>query len=116
MPFFGDTHVHTALSFDAWEQGTLNRPREAYRFARGEEVGVQPYDAAGRPLRRVRLLAGDPGRRGGGHRPRPRLHVHELRRLRVERESRRRDDPPQRRVPERARAGAARDLRRGADR
>jgi len=55
MPFFGDTHVHTALSFDAWEQGTLNRPRDAYRFARGEEVGVQPHDAAGRPLRRVRL-------------------------------------------------------------
>ncbi len=55
MPFFGDTHVHTALSFDAWEQGTHNRPRDAYRFARGEEVGVQPYDAEGRPLRRVRL-------------------------------------------------------------
>ena len=54
-PFFGDTHVHTALSFDAWGQGTLNRPRDAYRFARGEEVGVQPYDASGRPLRRVRL-------------------------------------------------------------
>jgi hypothetical protein len=55
MPFFGDTHVHTALSFDAWGQGTLNRPRDAYRFARGDEVGVQPYDTSGRPLRRVRL-------------------------------------------------------------
>jgi hypothetical protein len=55
MPFFGDTHVHTALSFDAWGQGTLNRPRDAYRFARGEAVGVQPYDASGRPLRNVRL-------------------------------------------------------------
>jgi hypothetical protein len=54
-PFFGDTHVHTALSFDAWGQGTLNRPGDAYRFARGEEVGVQPYDARGQPLRRVRL-------------------------------------------------------------
>jgi len=54
-PFFGDTHVHTALSFDAWEQGTLLRPADAYRFARGEEVGVQPHDAQGQPLRRVRL-------------------------------------------------------------
>ncbi len=55
QPFFGDTHVHTALSFDAWGQGTQNRPADAYRFARGEEVGVQPYDARGRPVRRVRL-------------------------------------------------------------
>src|SRR5262245_30340949 len=52
---WGDTHVHTSLSFDAWGQGTLNRPADAYRFARGEAVGVQPYDAAGRPLRTVRL-------------------------------------------------------------
>ncbi len=54
-PFFGDTHVHTALSFDAWGQGTRSRPRDAYRFARGEAVGVQPYDADGRPLRSARL-------------------------------------------------------------
>ncbi len=46
-PFFGDTHVHTGLSFDAWGQGTLARPRDAYRFARGERIGIQPYDAAG---------------------------------------------------------------------
>ena len=36
QPFFGDTHVHTAFSFDAWGQGTLAGPRDAYRFARGE--------------------------------------------------------------------------------
>ena len=54
-PFFGDTHVHTALSFDAWGQGTRNTPRDAYRFARGEPVGVQPYDESGQPLRRVQL-------------------------------------------------------------
>ncbi len=54
-PFFGDLHVHTALSFDAWGQGTQNRPREAYGFARGEAVGVQPYRAGGAPLRSVRL-------------------------------------------------------------
>ncbi|MCX5737776.1 MAG: DUF3604 domain-containing protein, partial [Proteobacteria bacterium] len=55
QPFFGDTHVHTALSFDAAGQGTRNGPRDAYRFARGEEVGIQPYDDDGKPLRTVRL-------------------------------------------------------------
>jgi hypothetical protein len=54
-PFFGDTHVHTALSFDAVGQGTRNRPRDAYRFARGEAIGIQPYDADGRAGRTVRL-------------------------------------------------------------
>ena len=55
QPFFGDTHVHTALSFDAVGQGTRNRPRDAYRFARGDAVGVQPYDSEGKPLRTIRL-------------------------------------------------------------
>ena len=55
QPFFGDTHVHTALSFDAVGQGTRNGPRDAYRFARGEAVGVQPYDDDGKPLRTIRL-------------------------------------------------------------
>ncbi len=54
-PHFGDTHVHTALSFDAWGQGTRNSPRDAYRFARGESLGVQPYDRNDEPLRRVQL-------------------------------------------------------------
>jgi len=53
--YFGDTHVHTALSFDAMGQGTRNRPRDAYRFARGEELGIQPYDASGRPWQTVSL-------------------------------------------------------------
>ena len=53
--FWGDAHVHTSYSFDAWGQGTRNTPRDAYRFARGEPLGIQPYDAQGRPLRTVKL-------------------------------------------------------------
>ncbi len=54
-PFFGDTHVHTAFSQDASTQGTRNLPRDAYRFAQGEPLGIQPYDAEGNPLRTIRL-------------------------------------------------------------
>ncbi len=54
-PFFGDTHVHTAFSFDARGQDTRNTPRDAYRFARGEAMGIQPYDAEGRPTRTIQL-------------------------------------------------------------
>ncbi|MEZ4408529.1 MAG: DUF3604 domain-containing protein [Polyangiales bacterium] len=55
QPFFGDLHVHTALSFDAATWGTRARPADAYRFARGEPVGLSPYDAQGRPTRSARL-------------------------------------------------------------
>ena len=54
-PLFGDTHIHTAYSFDASTQDTRNTPRDAYRFAQGEEVGLQPYDAQGKAARSVRL-------------------------------------------------------------
>ena len=49
QPFFGDTHVHTGFSFDAWGQGTLAGPRDAYRFARGEETGMRTYGPDGKP-------------------------------------------------------------------
>ncbi len=49
--FWGDTHVHTAFSVDAGLQDTRNRPADAYRYARGERLGLQPYDEQGRPLR-----------------------------------------------------------------
>ena len=54
-PFFGDTHVHTAYSFDASIQDTRNTPRDAYRFAQGEAMGIQPYDEDGKPLRWVQI-------------------------------------------------------------
>jgi hypothetical protein len=54
-PYFGDLHVHTILSLDASTQQTRTRPADAYRFARGETLGIQPFDSQGRPLRSVRL-------------------------------------------------------------
>jgi hypothetical protein len=38
QPLWGDTHLHTNLSMDAGLFGNRLPPREAYRFARGEEV------------------------------------------------------------------------------
>ena len=37
-PLWGDSHLHTNLSMDAGLFGNRLSPREAYRFARGEEV------------------------------------------------------------------------------
>ncbi len=53
--FFGDTHVHTAYSYDAVVFGTRNKPADAYRFARGERVGMAPYDSDGTPARHHQL-------------------------------------------------------------
>jgi hypothetical protein len=54
-PHFGDLHVHTAWSFDANSQDTRNKPEDAYRFARGERMGIQPYDGEGRPTRQIQI-------------------------------------------------------------
>ncbi|TMB45133.1 MAG: DUF3604 domain-containing protein [Deltaproteobacteria bacterium] len=54
-PYFGETHVHTVYSVDASIFDVRNTPRDAYRFATGEEIGLTPYDAEGHPRRTLRL-------------------------------------------------------------
>jgi hypothetical protein len=37
-PLFGDTHLHTSFSMDAGAAGARLGPKDAYRFAKGQEV------------------------------------------------------------------------------
>ena len=53
--YFGDLHVHTAYSWDGAGRGMYTTPDQAYRFARGEALGLPPYDAEGNGLRTVQL-------------------------------------------------------------
>src|SRR5579872_7451051 len=74
-PLFGDTHLHTMYSFDAGAFGCRLGPKDAYRFARGEEVvaSMGEHVRLSRPLDFLvvtdhsdnlgffsQLLAGDP--------------------------------------------------------
>ena len=54
-PYFGDTHVHTTFSVDAYTQGVDTTPEQAYRFAKGEQIGLHPFDENGLPTRFVQL-------------------------------------------------------------
>jgi hypothetical protein len=51
-PYFGDTHLHTSFSMDAGAFGCRLGPRDAYRFARGQEVTASSGQRAklSRPL------------------------------------------------------------------
>lgn len=44
--FFGELHLHTTMSFDAWTFGTKITPDQAYKFARGETVMVPAVQIA----------------------------------------------------------------------
>jgi hypothetical protein len=51
-PFFGDTHLHTSFSMDAGAFGARLNPRDAYKFARGEQV----IASSGQPAKLSRPL------------------------------------------------------------
>jgi len=50
--YFGETHLHTALSADAGGGGTRLMPRDAYRYGRGEQV----LSNTGQPTKLARPL------------------------------------------------------------
>src|SRR4249920_294567 len=51
-PLFGDQHLHTSFSMDAGAFGCRLGPRDAYRFARGEEIN----SSSGQPVKLSRPL------------------------------------------------------------
>lgn len=53
--YWGELHVHTALSSDAWRSRVRTTPDSAYRFARGEAISIPPLDEAGNPTQSIQL-------------------------------------------------------------
>src|SRR6201987_3419880 len=50
--YWGDTHLHTAISLDAGAAGCRLGPRDAYRFAKGEQIMA----SSGQPVKLSRPL------------------------------------------------------------
>jgi hypothetical protein len=44
--YFGELHLHTAMSFDAWSFGSKVTPDQAYKFARGETIMIPATQVA----------------------------------------------------------------------
>ncbi|MFP6640695.1 MAG: DUF3604 domain-containing protein, partial [Myxococcota bacterium] len=53
-PFWGELHVHSELSMDAWLWDVRGTADEVYGFARGKPLGLAPYKD-GQALRTTRL-------------------------------------------------------------
>ncbi|MEM7409778.1 MAG: DUF3604 domain-containing protein [Myxococcota bacterium] len=53
--FWGELHVHSRLSMDAYLWDVRGGPDETYRFAKGEEIAFPPLDEAGVPTRPAQL-------------------------------------------------------------
>ena len=57
QPFFGETHLHTSYSFDAYTTSMRNDPNAAYAFAKGAPVKLPAASAqAGKPQTRKAQL------------------------------------------------------------
>jgi hypothetical protein len=44
--YFGELHLHTAMSFDAWSFGSKVTPDQAYKFGRGETIMIPAIQTA----------------------------------------------------------------------
>ncbi|HEX4879905.1 MAG TPA: DUF3604 domain-containing protein [Limnobacter sp.] len=53
--YFGDLHIHTKLSFDAYFFNSINGPREAYRYAQGDPQFLPSGDDPDTPMRRIQI-------------------------------------------------------------
>ena len=52
---FGDLHVHTTLSSDAWNYDLEVRPSDSYGYAFGQSILLPPKDDAGFGTREIRI-------------------------------------------------------------